>query len=349
MRMSSALFVAHDRTAFCGDMDEDFEGVKVRISIHLNDRANLSQNRATSDLKSLLLARQQALHDRPRVVGIEAVSFSANHQGTIVRCSRGLVQLFYDVEGLMNTVQWKNVVLLATDHHQLLGSDHDRQITHVKVAGDTGDVVAGAVVDIHNGIVVGADRAGWHEAVEAMLQAGGVVGCGAAARVAHENRALHGDEITEMSLNGVYHSHNVPYTLTDQGSSHKDGFHSGTDTGGALLGAAALPEGSLLDGQSREALGYGADTEVAVAARDGIFITGIFGNAKRDVRALGVTLESGAKGENSCLVPGEEKIAMSEVTLLGLKGEMNVAVAVQLILGDDLKDGITGCEVVQTQ
>jgi hypothetical protein len=60
-------------------------------------------------------------------------------------------------------------------------------------------------------------------------------------------------------------------------------------------------------------------------------------------------LEGGAEGELSRLLLGEEEIAMGEVALLGLEGEVDVAVAVKLVLGGDGKDGITGSEGIQTQ
>ena len=152
-----------------------------------------------------------------------------------------------------------------------------------------------------------------------------------------------------MGLDGVHHPHDVPDTLADEGAPHEEGFQGGADAGGALLGAAALTEGSLLDGQSREALGYGADAEVAVAARDGVLVTGVLGHTQRDVGTLGVALEGGAEGELPRLGLGEEEIAMGEVALLGLEGEVDVAVAAVLALVGDLKNGVTGGEGIQTQ
>lgn len=273
----------------------------------------------------------------------------AHHQSTAVGGIRGLVQSLDDPEGLLDAVEGEDTVVLAADHYQLLGGDHDRQVAHIEVAGDAGDVVAGAVVGHHDGVVVGADRAGGHEAVEAMLQAGGVVGGGAASRVAHEDGSLHGDEVTEMGLDGVHHPHDVPDPLADQGATQEQGGHGGALTGGAMDGAAALPEGSLLNGQGGEALGYGADAEVAVATLDGVLIARVLGDAQGDVGPLGVALEGGAEGELARLLLREEEIAMSEVALLGLEGEVDVAVTVKLVLGGDFKEGIAGGEGVQAQ
>ena len=133
------------------------------------------------------------------------------------------------------------------------------------------------MVNIHDGVAVGAEGAGGHEAVEAMLQAGGVVGSGAASRIAHENGALHGNEVTEMGLHGIQNPHDVPNTFADEGTSHKQGSHGGALTGGAVLGAAADAKGSLLNGQRRKPLGYGTDAEVAVASRNGLLVAGILG------------------------------------------------------------------------
>jgi hypothetical protein len=116
-----------------------------------------------------------------------------------------------------------------------------------------------------------------------------------------------------------------------------------------MLGTAALPEGSLLDGKSREALGYSADAEVAVAARDGGLVTGVLGHAQGDVGALGVALECGAEGELPRLILGKQKIAMGKVALLGLEGEVDMAVPVKLVLGGDLKDGLAQGKVIQSQ
>jgi hypothetical protein len=116
-----------------------------------------------------------------------------------------------------------------------------------------------------------------------------------------------------------------------------------------LLGAAALPEGSLLDGQGGKALGYGSDTEITVASRDGSLVTRVLGDSQGDMRPLGMSLKGSAEGELPRLLLGKEEIAMGKVALLGLEGEVDVAVAVELVLRGDGKDGITGSEGIQTQ
>ena len=132
-------------------------------------------------------------------------------------------------------------------------------------------------------------------------------------------------------------------------AAQKKGGHGGPLAGGASLGPAAGAEGSLLDGQGGEALGYGADGEIAVTPRYGLLVTGISGKPQGDMGALGVALQADAERELSFLLHGQEKIAMGEIVLLGLKGEVDVAVAAVDILGGDLKYGLAGGEGIHTQ
>jgi hypothetical protein len=62
-----------------------------------------------------------------------------------------------------------------------------------------------------------------------------------------------------------------------------------------------------------------------------------------------MSLKGGAEGELSRLLLGKEEIAMGKVAPLGLEGEVDVAVAVELVIRGDGKDGITGSEGIQTQ
>ena len=97
-----------------------------------------------------------------------------------------------------------------------------------------------------------------------------------------------------MGLHGIQYPHNVPDTLADKGTPQQEGGHGGALAGRPMLGTAAEAEASLLNGQCRKALGYGADGEIAIPTRDGLLVTGILGNTQRDVGALGVALQADA-------------------------------------------------------
>ena len=272
-----------------------------------------------------------------------------HHQGTAALCARGLIQALHDAVDLTDTEQREDGILLARDDHQLLGRDEHRQIPHVKETGYAGDVVAGAVMDVNDGIAVGTESTGGHEAVEAVLQTGGVVSGCAPSRIAHEHRSLEGDQVRKMSLHGVQHPHDVPDTLADEGASQQQGGHDRPLTGGTMLGTAAETEAPLLNGQSGKALRHSTDTEIAVTSCDCLLIPGVFGNAKGNMRALGVTLQANAEGQRPRLPDGQKQIGVGVVALLGLKSEMDMAVTVEDVLGGDLKNRLTGSEGVQPQ
>lgn len=144
--------------------------------------------------------------------------------------------------------------------------------------------------------VVGTQGAGGHIAAEAVFQAGGVVGGGAASGIAHEHRALHGDDVREMLHDAVHRPHHVPDPLADQGPPNQQSRQMGVTAGRAVLGPAALPEGPLLDRQRGKAFLDGAEAEVVVLDKFARILTGEADQTERNVRALGMSLHAYAEG-----------------------------------------------------
>ena len=140
----------------------------------------------------------------------------SNDQSAMIGRVGSGIKTLNDLKGLANTVKREDIIIFAAYHDQLFGRNHGRQVAHIKVTGNAGDVITGAVVGHYDRIVIGADRARGHVAVKAMLKASGIISGSAATRIAHENRALHGDNITEMRFYGVQNAHDVPNALTDQ-------------------------------------------------------------------------------------------------------------------------------------
>jgi hypothetical protein len=62
-----------------------------------------------------------------------------------------------------------------------------------------------------------------------------------------------------------------------------------------------------------------------------------------------VSLEADAQRELPFRLSGQEKIAMGEIPLLGLEGEMDAAESAEVFLGGDLKQGLAGDEGVHAK
>jgi hypothetical protein len=116
-----------------------------------------------------------------------------------------------------------------------------------------------------------------------------------------------------------------------------------------MLGAATASEASLLNGQSGEALGHGADTEITVTTRNALFVPGILGDTQRNMGALGVSLQTDTEGKLTRLPCGEEQIGMGIVALLGVKSEVDVTMTVEGILSGDFKNRLAGGKGIQSQ
>ena len=62
-----------------------------------------------------------------------------------------------------------------------------------------------------------------------------------------------------------------------------------------------------------------------------------------------MALQANAQGQGAVLHGGQEQVAMGKVPFLGLEGEVDVAVFAHHILLGDLKDGLAGRDLIESQ
>jgi hypothetical protein len=111
----------------------------------------------------------------------------------------------------------------------------------------------------------------------------------------------------------------------------------------AATSVFSLPETSLLKHESGVSAGDGLEGEIAVAPRNLLLVTLIFGAAERDVHPAGVALKTNHYGRASCQLGshiGYEKVAGNPNPLFGAKIEANFPETVAGMFPFNLQAGV---------
>ncbi len=267
------------------------------------------------------------MEDRPGKRRIEAVTLGPLDPGEVLGNPGGLEVGLGDLDRLLHAVVGEDVILRAGNHDQLAGRGQAAQLGHVEGQGDVRHKVAVAVVHGTDRILVGANGTGGHRNADALVDGRGVAGRGTAARVAHAGDGV-GIHHIEILGDNIDHAADVEHALTDGGSAVEQTGERGNDTAGALLGAAAGAEATLLDHERTEALAHDLAGKVTVAAVDDDIVAGIDRATHRDVAALGVALQADDGGQLALLALRRPQVAGNIIVLLTLEGEEGVGVGI---------------------
>ena len=94
------------------------------------------------------------------------------------------IDLLDGLKSALDSVDGEDRVEISGNDSKLSRCDKASQILHLEIATRRGDVVSSAVKHSHNRIIVRAECTAWNTDFYALVDAGGIIRCRTAARVA---------------------------------------------------------------------------------------------------------------------------------------------------------------------
>ena len=276
------------------------------------------------DIDHFSFRTQECMQNRPCIIGIEAVAAVADQVNTVVTRICKIIRLLDQRKGFPCAGKRENAVVVAVDNEKFSRCDEAAEVTHVKILGNAGNVVATAMPHCNDRIAVGTYRTGGDGDLNALIHAGCIEGRRTAAGISEQHELVKIDLLTKILLQDVDRSRYIPYTLADRRSAIEMRIaNSISKTVAASVGGLSRSTHiSLLDRYADYALTHCAGDKIGIAGNimDIVFK---FRFTKGYVHTRGMSLQGNDTRQFTCSTRGDKHRCPDEIVLFALELEIN--------------------------